>query len=97
MQWPTCGRIGDITHAVWRVPNALERRRKSAVAHKWADWLHNPCRLGGVPNASERGIKSAVPHMSVDWLHIPYCLGGPQRFKAGDKIGGGPHVGILAT
>ena len=24
------------------VPNALER----GVSHKWAGWLHNPCRLG---------------------------------------------------
>ena len=52
-----------------------------------------PAVSGGVPNASERGIKLVVPHMSVDWLHIPYCLGGPQRFKAGDKIGGGPTSG----
>ena len=28
------------------VPTALERGAKSEVAHKWARWLHNPCRLG---------------------------------------------------
>ena len=26
---------------------ASERGAESDVAHKWAKWLHNPCRLGG--------------------------------------------------
>ena len=29
------------------VPTSSERGPKSAVAHKWAEWLHNPYRLGG--------------------------------------------------
>ena len=28
-------------------PNPAERGTESEVAHKWARWLHNPCRLGG--------------------------------------------------
>ena len=47
--WPVNGQIGYITPAVWGVPNASERGTKSEVAHKWTDWLHHPCRLGG-PN-----------------------------------------------
>ena len=62
-KWPTSGRIGYVTPAVWGVPNASERGTESALesalAHKCADWQHHPCCLG-VPNASERGIKSAV-------------------------------------
>ena len=27
-------------------PNPAERGTESEVAHKWARWLHNPCRLG---------------------------------------------------
>ena len=27
-------------------PNASERGTKSQVAHKWAQWQDNPCRLG---------------------------------------------------
>ena len=46
-KWPTNGQIGYITPAVWGVPNALEWGTKSEVAHKWADWLHHPCRIGG--------------------------------------------------
>ena len=29
------------------VPTALERGAESEMPHKWARWLHNPCRLGG--------------------------------------------------
>ena len=46
-QWPTSGQIGYITLAMWMVPNASERGTKSTMAHKWADWLHHPCRAGG--------------------------------------------------
>ena len=29
------------------VPNACGRGAKPEVPHKWADWLHHPCGLGG--------------------------------------------------
>ena len=44
--WPTSGQIGYIIVAVRGVPNALEQGTKLEVAHKWVDWLHNPCCLG---------------------------------------------------
>ena len=43
---PTNGQGGYITPAAWGIPTASERGAKSEVAHKWARWLHNPCRLG---------------------------------------------------
>ena len=46
-KWPTSGQGGYITPAAWGVPSASERGAESKVAHKWARWLHNPCRLGG--------------------------------------------------
>ena len=45
-QWPTSGQGGYITPAASGVPTASERGGESKVAHKWAKWLHNPCRLG---------------------------------------------------
>ena len=39
---PTGGQRGYITTAVLVVPNSLERRGNSEVAHWWANWLHNP-------------------------------------------------------
>ena len=46
-KWPTSGQGGYITPTAWGVPNASERGTKSEVDHKWAQWLHNPCRPGG--------------------------------------------------
>ena len=46
-KWPTSGQGGYITHAASGVPSASERGAESEMAHKWARWLHNPCRLGG--------------------------------------------------
>ena len=45
-KWPTSGQGGYITPAAWGVPTASERGAVSEGAHKWARWLHNPCRLG---------------------------------------------------
>ena len=46
-KWPTSGPSGNITPTVWGMPYASERETKSEVAHKWAQWLHNPRRRGG--------------------------------------------------
>ena len=46
-RWPTSGQGGYITPAAWGVLTASERGARTVVAHKWARWLHNPCRLGG--------------------------------------------------
>ena len=40
------GQGGCITPAALGIPTASERGAKSEVAHLWARWLHNPCRLG---------------------------------------------------
>ena len=63
------------------------------MAHKWALWLHHPCRPGG-PQRFKAGDKIRSAHKWAAWLHHPYCLRGPQRFKAGDRINSGPQVDI---
>ena len=55
-KWPTNGQGGYITPAAWGVPTASERGADSEVAHKWAKWLHHPCRLG-VPHRFRAGGK----------------------------------------
>ena len=45
-KWPINGQGGYITLAASGIPSASERGAKSEVAHKWARWLHHPCRLG---------------------------------------------------
>ena len=37
------------------VPTALQRGGESEVPHKWARWLHNPCRPGGSHRIRARG------------------------------------------
>ena len=45
-KWPTSGQGGYITPDASGIPTASQRGAKSEVAHKWARWLHQPCRLG---------------------------------------------------
>ena len=45
-KWHTCGQSGYVTLAVSGIPTAAERGAKSEVAHLWAKWLRQPCRLG---------------------------------------------------
>ena len=67
------------------------------MGHKWARWLHNPCRLGGSPGLRSGGAESEVAHKWARWLHYPCRLGGPNRFRVRGKIRGGPQVGKVAT
>ena len=45
-RWPTSGQGSYITPAASGIPSTSERGAKSEVAHLWARWLRNPCRLG---------------------------------------------------
>ena len=45
-KWPINGQGGYISPAALGIPTASKRGAKSEVAHKWARWLHHPCRLG---------------------------------------------------
>ena len=60
-KWPTIGPSGDITPAVWGIPNTSKRGVKMRIHREGALWLHNPCHPG-VPNASTQGTKSEVAH-----------------------------------
>ena len=95
-KWPTSGQGGYITHAASGIPTASQRGAESEVAHKWARWLHSPCRLGG-PNRFRAGGESEVAHKWARWLHNPCRLGGPHCFIARGRIRIGPQVGKVAT
>ena len=53
-KWPNCGQGGCITPDGSGIPSALGRGAESKVAHLWARWLRNPCRLGD-PNRFRAG------------------------------------------
>ena len=59
---------------------------ESALAHKWAGWLHNPCRLGG-PQRLRVGDKfKSGPIKWAGWLHNPCHLGVPGASEHGTKL-----------
>ena len=62
-KWPTSGQGGYITLAAWGVPTVSERGAKSQVAHKWARWLHHPCRFGGPHRCRAGGTIRSGPQM----------------------------------
>ena len=52
-----------MTPAACGVPTASERGGESEVAHKWARWLHNPCRLGGPDRLGAGGRNRSGPQV----------------------------------
>ena len=67
----------------------------SEMAHMWAQWLPNPCRLGG-PQCSARGQNQKWPTCGHGGYLTPAVSGVPNALH-GDKIRNGPHVGTVAT
>ena len=76
------------------VPNASKRWTKSVVAHKWADWLHNPLLVGGSPTLPSGGHNQKVPNASGVGDKIRSV---PNTSERGTKICSGPQVGRLPT
>ena len=72
-KWPTSGQSGYLTPAASGIPTASERGTKSEVAHKWASWLLNPCRLGD-PHRFRAGgkIRSGPQVGKVATSPLPY-------------------------
>ena len=84
-KWPTSRRIGDTTRVVSWVPNASDRRKKSAMANKWAHWVHNAWRLRGPQCFIARGKLSSGPQMwGISLLALPF--GGPSPSERGRKL-----------
>ena len=96
-KWPTSGQIGYLTHAVSGIPTAAERGAKSEMAHKWANWLPHPCRIGDPRRCKAGGKIRSGPQGGKNWLPHPCRIGDPRLFRAGGKIRSGPQLGKLAT
>ena len=93
---PQVGKVATKLLPPRGAPTLMIGGQNQEVAHKWARWLHNPCRLG-VPSASELEAEPEVAHKWARWLHNPYRLGSPHRFRPGGRIRSGPQVGKVAT
>ena len=62
----------------------LSTGEKNTNGHMWAQWLPNPCHLGG-PQCFGRGTSSEMAHMWAQWLANPCHLGGPQCSARGQN------------
>ena len=84
-KWPTSGQSGYITPAVSGIPTAAQRGAKSEVAHKWAEWLPHPCRIG-VPNRCRAGgkIRTGAQVGKVATSPLPY-RGSPPLQSGGQS------------
>ena len=83
---PIGGRSGYISPAILGVPNSSERGGISEVGHSCAEWLHNPCRLGG-PQLFKVGKEIRSAHWWAESLHNGPCrLGGLQLLRAGREM-----------
>ena len=72
-KWPTSGQIGYLTPAVSGIPSAAERGAESEVAHKWANWLPHPCRIGDPLRCRAGGkIRSGPQVGKVATSPLPY-------------------------
>ena len=74
------------------------------MAHVWARWLLNSCRLGdplrfrsGPPWGALNQKWPTCAHLWARWLLNSCRLGDPLRFRAGGRIRNGPLVGKVAT
>ena len=70
---PQVGKNGYLTPAVSGIPTASERGAKSDVAHKWAKWLHHPCRIEDPHHFRAGGkIRSGPQVGKVSTSILPY-------------------------
>ena len=86
-KWPTSGQGGYITPAAWGVPTASERGTESGAAHKWARWLHNPCRMGGSPPLQSAGHNQRSPTSGRGGYRTPAAWGVLTASERGTKSG----------
>ena len=83
-KWPTSRRHGYQTPTALWVPTASERGAKSEVAHKWARWLHNPCRPRGPHHFRAGGkIRSGQQVGQMATKHVPPW--GSQPLQSGGQ------------
>ena len=84
-KWPTSGQIGYLTPAVSGIPTAAQRGAKSEVAHKWANWLPHPCRIGDPHRCRAGGkVRSGPQGGKLSTSPLPY-RGSPPLQSGGQS------------
>ena len=85
----TCGRLGYITPAVWGVPN---KGTESEMPHTWADWLHQPRRLGGPQQGDKIRTSPCVGGLATP----PLPSGGVPNKRKNQKGTTSERIGYIA-
>ena len=84
-KWPTSGQICYLTPAVSGIPTATDRGAKSEVAHKWANWLPHPYRIGDPHRFIAKGkIRSGPQVGKLATSPLPY-RGSPPLQSGGQN------------
>ena len=89
-KWPINGQDGYIIPAASEIPTASKRGAKSEVAHKWARWLHHPCRLGDPHSFRAGGQNQKWPTNGQGDYLTPAASRIPTSLERGRKIRSGP-------
>ena len=84
-KWPINRQGGYITPAASWIPTASERGAKSEVAHKWARWLHHPCRVGDPHRFRAEGKNQKWPTSGQGGYITPAASGIPTASERGAK------------
>ena len=84
-KWPTRGQNGYLTPAVSGIPTASERGGKSEVAHKWANRLPHPCRIGEPHRFRAGGQNQKWPTSGQSGYLTPAVSGIPTASERGAK------------
>ena len=94
---PLMGKVATSPLPYRGAPPPPERGAKSEVAHKWANWLPHPCRIGEPHRHQSGGQNQKWPTSGQIGYLTPAVSGSPTATRAGGKIRSGPQVGKVAT
>ena len=95
-KWPTSGQTGYVTPTVSGIPTASERGAKSEMAHLWAKWPRQPCRLGDLHRCRAGGkIRSGPLVGKIGTSRLRSRVSPP--LQSGGEIRSDPLMGKVAT
>ena len=94
---PQMGKVATSPLPSGESPPLQSGGTESVVAHKWARWLHHPCRLGGPHRFRAGGQNQKWPTNGQGGYITPAVWGVPTAFERGDRIRSGAQVGKVAT
>ena len=94
---PLVGKVATTSLPCRGSPPLQSGGTKSEVAHLWARWLRNPCRVGDPHCLRAGGQNQKWPTCGQGGYVTPAVSGIPTASERGDKIRSGPLVGKVAT